>query len=489
MSWNAWFRNIGLVIVVASFSGCASTASQRANLKQIYDRTAQYHKPDRNPIIVIPGILGSRLVDEESGVTVWGAFRADFADPNTADGARLISLPIDGQSNAVPDRVHPDGVLENLELQLGGFPIKIQAYAGILNTLGAGGYRDETLGLNSVDYGTDHFTCFQFDYDWRRDITENAANLKAFIEEKRRDVQRSYEREYGIVDAEVKFDIAAHSMGSLLTRYYLRYGDSELPEDGTVPELTWAGADDLERIILVAPPNAGALEAFEQLLNGFNIGRPLLPQYQSALLGTFPSVYQLLPRARHAPIVWDKNLSDPVEDYLDPALWQEYGWGLSADDEETTQFLSRVLPEIEDPAARRELAIAFQEHALARAEQFHASLDRPAATPPGVELFLVAGDSVDTPEIGSVDSETGAFSILRHGVGDGTALRSSALMDERVGGEWSPTLRTPIDWKSVMFLSSEHRKLTREPTFEDNVLYWLLEDPRSPPTDEPSPQD
>ena len=40
----------------------------------------------------------------------------------------------------------------------------------LLGVLGVGGYRDMDLGLaGAIDYGTDHFTCFQFDYDWRRD--------------------------------------------------------------------------------------------------------------------------------------------------------------------------------------------------------------------------------------------------------------------------------------------------------------------------------
>ena len=263
--------------MLGGLNACVSASNQRANLKQLYDQSAQYHEPDRNPIIVIPGILGSKLVDDATGQTVWGAFRKNYADPNTADGAKLVSLSLDPQNDMPAGLVRADGVLENLELNLAGFPITIQAYAGILSTLGAGGYRDETLGLNSIDYGTDHSTCFQFDYDWRRDISYNAVRLKQFIDQKRSEVQEQYRVRYGIENAEVKFDIAAHSMGGLLTRYFLRYGGNILPEDGSQPELTWEGAQDVERAILVAPPNAGSLEAFDQLINGFNTGRPLLP--------------------------------------------------------------------------------------------------------------------------------------------------------------------------------------------------------------------
>ena len=40
----------------------------------LYQRAAQQTAAERNPVIVIPGILGSRLIDRESGVPIW-AFR------------------------------------------------------------------------------------------------------------------------------------------------------------------------------------------------------------------------------------------------------------------------------------------------------------------------------------------------------------------------------------------------------------------------------
>ena len=470
-------RVLATCFLVISLSACASNPN-RANLKQIYDRTAQYHLPDRNPVIVIPGILGSRLVDEQTGKTVWGAFRADYADPKTVEGAQLISLSLDPDNQKNIDYVRPDGVLEDLELSLAGFPINIQAYAGILTTLGAGGYRDEELGLNSVDYGTDHFTCFQFDYDWRKDIAYNAAALKTFIEERRAFVQRKYKEDFGIENADVKFDLVAHSMGGLLTRYFLRYGDQSLPEDGSLPELTWEGVKNIDRAVLVAPPNAGSLEAFDQLLSGFNTGRPLLPHYPPAILGTFPSVYQLLPRSRHKAVIWDNDESKAVQDILDPSLWQKYGWGLSSDDEDTKAIIAGLLSDVKDEGERADLAKKFQANALRKAKQFQLSLDRPVTAPPDLKLYLVAGDATETPETISVNSASGEVDVISIGVGDKTVLRSSALLDERVGGEWKPTVQSPINWEAVLFLPAEHRVITSHPVFEDNVLYWLLEDPR-----------
>lgn len=470
--------HIMIAFILASLSACAGGPSQRDTLKQTYDRTAQYHSPDRNPIIVIPGILGSRLVDDETGRVVWGAFRGEYANPKIAEELRLITLPIAPEAVVAPTRVRPDGVLESLELNLAGIPIEVQAYGGILNTLGAGGYRDQTFGLNGVDYGTDHYTCFQFDYDWRLDIAQNARRLKVFIDERRRDVQRQYEIEYGIKDAPVKFDIAAHSMGALLTRYFLRYGGQDLPDDGRVPPVSWAGAQDVERAILVAPPNAGSLDAVNQLVNGFSKGGPLIPRYDPAILGTFASVYQLLPRPRHKRIIIDGDKSQPIGDIYDINIWEKYGWGLSAKDERTQTILSQLLPDVPDAAERQNFAKDYQTRALKRARQFHAALDQAATPPDGVDYILVAGDAHATPEYISVDSQTGDISVHSRAPGDNVVLRSSALMDERVGGEWQPRVKSPLTWDSVLFLPGAHRNLTSQPIFEDNVLYWLLEDPR-----------
>ncbi|MEM7230497.1 MAG: hypothetical protein AAF432_16990, partial [Planctomycetota bacterium] len=223
-------------------------------LGSIYDRAAQHHDPYRNPVIVIPGILGSQLIEDETQTIVWGAFGGGAANPDKPDGARLVALPIDDTTplRELRDSVSSNGALDRIKLTVLGLPIELDAYSRILGTLGAGGYRDDQLGdSGAIDYGDDHYTCFQFDYDWRRDIPENAARLDAFIDEKRAYVRQAYLDEYGIDNPDIQFDIVAHSMGGLITRYMLRYGSADLPEDGSVPPATWAGADGIDNVILV----------------------------------------------------------------------------------------------------------------------------------------------------------------------------------------------------------------------------------------------
>ena len=68
--------------------------------------------------------------------------------------------------------------------------------------------------------------------------------------------------------------------------------------------------------------------------------------------------------------------------------------------------------------------------------------------------------------------------IIRRAPGDGVVLRSSALLDERSDDDWEPRLRTSLEWNSVTFIRSGHVRLTEDPIFIDNALFFLLEQPR-----------
>jgi len=461
------------VVLAATLLGaCGGPPSP--DLKTLYGRAARTHDDLRNPVILIPGLMGSRLADAD-GATVWGRLRdSDAADPNHPDGARRFALPMaEGVPlSALRDSVRAVGPLDKLEIEIMGMAIAFDAYVDILDALGVGGYRSRRSSEpGDLDYGPDHFTCFEFDYDWRRSNVDNAQRLHAFMTERKREVEREIEQRYGVTDHEVRFDIVAHSMGALLTRYYLRYGDTPLPAEGEVPPPTWAGAELVERAVLVAPPNAGAPQALQDLLHGKDLGF-LLPHYQPALLGTLPSAYEMLPRPRHRRVV--DGADEPIDALYDIDTWNERGWGLA--DPGQDEVLRRLLPEVEDASARRRIALDHLEKCLRNAERFALALDRPASPPPELRIDLIAGDAHPTPSrVRIVDGE---IEILDRAPGDGTVLRASALMDERVGGEWQTRLVSPIAWQQVVFLTSSHIELTRDPAFIDNLLFTLMEAPR-----------
>jgi hypothetical protein len=73
----------------------------------------------------------------------------------------------------------------------------------------------------------------------------------------------------------------------------------------------------------------------------------------------------------------------------------------------------------------------------------------------------------------------GNLTMVETAPGDSVVLRSSALMDERRPDNRTSRLMSPIKWNQVIFLFSDHRGITKDPAFTDNLLYILLESPKS----------
>jgi pimeloyl-ACP methyl ester carboxylesterase len=372
------------------------------------------------------------------------------------------------------DSVKPAGTLDSLELYVLGIPFQIHAYRDLLTALGVGGYRDSQTKLADIDYGNQSYSSFQFAYDWRRDNVENARLLHQFILDKKAYVENERRKRFGNQAEPVRFDIVAHSMGGLVARYYLQYGDADLPNDGTVPNPTWAGAEHVDRLVMIATPNAGSLDTVANLVHGETLSR-FLPRYEAAVLGTMPALYQLLPRARQNPVVAEGDRQGI--DIMDPQVWVQLRWGLL--DPRQQSVLAELLPQVGDPNLRQQIAYDHVAKCLKRARAFQAALDAPAQPPPNTTIHLIAGDANPTITQYRVDNR-GALTVTAWQPGDSRVSRASALMDERysTGIKWRPRLISPIKWSSVNFMAADHLGLTRDAEFTDNILYLLLEAPR-----------
>lgn len=241
----------GLVVVLAA---CAERPAL-PNLEEIYAEYANgAQAANRPPLIVVPGTLGSRLVDGRTGQVIWGGGeRGISVDPDERDGARLMAMPIPGPETALAqlsDGIEPAGVLEVARANVLGFPVMIDVYRGIGQTLLAGGFREEArhcgrlvsdAGPAAEHHGT---SCtlpgppgssapnpsdlpvvkpeavngtpgLRFDYDWRRDLPALAIELGAFIksEQQRIAADRSARSGHKVDPSEIRFDLVAHSMG------------------------------------------------------------------------------------------------------------------------------------------------------------------------------------------------------------------------------------------------------------------------------------
>ena len=119
---------LGLMGFIMLLAGCSSPP-KAPDLGGIYNHLAQHEDPYRNPVILIPGLLGSKLVDPDSGVIVWGAFGTGTLNPNKPDDARLFGLPMQPGKNLqeLTDRVKPSGTLDRVVVNFGGYPIEQNA--------------------------------------------------------------------------------------------------------------------------------------------------------------------------------------------------------------------------------------------------------------------------------------------------------------------------------------------------------------------------
>jgi hypothetical protein len=446
----------------------------------IYGHATDQDASTRNPVVVIPGILGSRLRQRPTGKVLWGGKnKADFADPTDPEQLRAISFPVDPAGSPLRERdndVYPDGSLDRIHARVLGLPLELQAYGPILQMLGVGGFLlgNQSSGKRIVlDYSHRSIAnCFEFAYDWRRSIPDNAARLARFIDGV---------LEFATYDAggkarqNLRVDIVAHSMAGLMLRYFLRYGGQPLPPDDACPVVTWAGVGKVEHAILVGTPNAGSLSALDKLINGLPES-PATPFYDSAILSTMPGIYQLLPRPRHKPFIHAQT-GQPIDDLLTFECWQRNRWGLA--DPQCEPILERLLPSLKDPADRRRAAHHHLELCLNEARRFFQAMDLPAIVPNSVGKHLFAGDGVLTPSLAKVGPGRGSYKVVERDFGDGTVLRSSALMDERRGHDTkAPRVITPIRWEAVTFVPADHMMLTRHPSFVNNALYILLEKTR-----------
>ncbi|MFA6715669.1 MAG: hypothetical protein WCS27_09850 [Victivallaceae bacterium] len=269
MSQTKLFRLFTAAAVITFIAGCSSPTGSYQSFqeykKPIYGKLAaeiaDYEGIGRNPVIIVHGFLGAKLIDPKTKENVWGYFKlSDEFTPFPPERARNLAVPmISGKAlKDLKGGAVVDGMMEDAKVRVAGIKVPISGYSSMIRILTEqAGYCVENEPLPK---GKKIKNLFLFAYDWRRDLPYNAAQLDKFINEKRAYMQKQYYDVYGIKNYDVRFDVIAHSMGGLLSRYYLRYGKSDLPADGSIPEPNWDGGKKIDKLLIVGTPNGGYLD-------------------------------------------------------------------------------------------------------------------------------------------------------------------------------------------------------------------------------------
>jgi len=478
---------IGLALVI-TLSGCSLIRQQAsrypaADVKGIY-ATARTN-PERNPIILIHGFTGAKIVRSADGASVWGAFFTEDAPlPSSPEGLRAMALDIGGLQSPIrsqdllhiADDSHASELLERAHAGAVVAKVSFGIYADMIDMVESAGYAP-CRHVDQPAQSSASPACFTFFYDWRQDNVGNAIALGRFIDEAKRQVAADRTENGSQRTDPVRFDILAHSMGGLITRYYLRYGAEDVLGEPN-PAITWAGAENISRAILIATPNFGAMEALKELITG--VKYPVV-KYEQSLLATYVSLYQMLPREDHELWFGATGELQPYA-YMRAGLWQENRWGPFADNQD--RHLEILFPDAATRAERAGRLAEFMDAAFQRGRRFMAALDRHPTTPPPVPLILFAADASPTLATAVIAEDTNGLVVLRFkpgkkldAPGDGRVTRPSALADERAVSNLRGWMSSPILWTQTFFLTDSHTSMFGNPTFQNNLLHLLLDQP------------
>ncbi len=325
----------------------------------------------KTPVIIIPGLTGSELVNQRSGEVVW------FKAPRSKDDD--LRLPISSNFARNRDDLVPGDILRSIKF---GILPRVDIYGSLVDAFkNTQGYHEEFWDTPTAKAGEN--SIYVFPYDWRLDNVENARLL----------IRKIVDLKAKIKQPNLKFNVIGHSMGGIIARYAAMYGDADLPTGTKKAVPTWAGAKHFNRVVLMGTPSEGSAISLSSMINGtaiggLNINLPFVQNISKYDVFTIPSSYQLLPAPGTFQVV-DDNLEPLNIDLYDPNVWTKYGWNAIDDKEFPSQF----------KLAERRSATAFFTGMLKRAKHLHEALS--AGTSNGALKFEIVGADC-TPTLDTV---------------------------------------------------------------------------------------
>lgn len=446
-----------LLLLFASLllAGCAG-APVRPDLARLYEDEAR--NPAQPPVILIHGLMGSTLVERDTGKEYWPGGLGALAFSDYRELARVREVEARGGGLVPGDLFY--GVA------------RTDYYEALIDALErVGRFRRAEPG-EPVQGPDDRRRYYVLLYDWRKENIHAVRQLHALIEQIRLD--------YG--DPNLAVDLLAHSNGGLIANYYLRYGPQDVLDRS---EFTpWdEGAHRIRRMVLLGTPNLGSVISLERLQKGVKIAFRTVPV---EVLVTFATPFETLPHP-DLKLIYGPD-GEPVDlDIYDPDTWRSRRWGIFSP--EVEQRVLAAAPDHETGALQlAELHSYFVRH-LDRAEALQLALSEPIHSH-GVEVAVFGGDCTLTPGRAVLDrTEAGERLVVRpeevqarvEGVdyerlllqpGDGLVTRDSQLGRGRVPGMGAAYDTFPF--AQSFFLCEQHDQLSVNPYFQNNLLYFLL---------------
>jgi Lecithin:cholesterol acyltransferase len=217
-------------------------------------------QPMPDVIVLLPGILGSVLTKD--GKDVWAPSAGAVLGGIMSLGDNVKALALDGDDPTVDDL--GDGVAATQlapDVHLIPYVWKIDGYSKVQAAI---------TQFFDVREGQNFFT---FPYDWRRDNRVAARKLAAQSQRWLADWRQSSG------NADAKLILIAHSMGGLVSRYFIE---------------VLGGWRDTRALLTFGTPYRGSLNALQTLVEGVRKG-PFGMVDLSAFVRSLTSMYQLLP--------------------------------------------------------------------------------------------------------------------------------------------------------------------------------------------------
>ncbi|HEU5467828.1 MAG TPA: hypothetical protein VFU77_00855 [Steroidobacteraceae bacterium] len=412
-----------ILLAATVVAGCAAVGP---GAEQLYPAHAA--SPERVPVILIPGLLGSRLAHATNGVEAWpGGTRKLLTSDYTDLALRIDPVRLE----PLDDGLVPSGLFEGA--------VGRDFYERIVEVLRvAGGYRPMRPGRPVVQQRA---RLYVFTYDWRQDIVKTARKLDELIEQIRKDYR----------DPFLRVDVIAHSMGGVIVRYYERYGTEDVL-DGNFFPVTGRGRAKLRRVVLLGTPNQGTVSAVHKFLNGYRVGISALPTEGVA---TMPSTFQLFP---HPLVDWVVDVNGrPLDfDLFDVGFWRRHEWSI---------FDHRVRRRMDRDRGDWPSQAVFErwfEKRLERGRRFAWSLMVPAGDVPLVKPLLLGADCVPTPRR-LVFEKVGGEAVAR--------LRPEQILVPAPGVDYETLMFAPGDGSVTLASLLSRQDMSREvPSYEQEGM-------------------